>query len=87
MYKTLNNSVAEHIVLCACRGQYRFCAYSLYNHYKSCTFEYEVFERLFGSCIAILGEDYSKMFFDTSIDYCVRDLLSRLFYKLMKGGV
>lgn len=88
MYKSLNNSVAEHIVLCACRGQYRFCAYSLYNHYKAETFEPEVFLRLFCSCVSILGDEHLQMFKDDSIDFCVRDTLKRLLLKsLLKGGV
>lgn len=77
MYKTLNNSVAEHIVLCACRGQYRFCAYSLYNHYKADTFNDVVFKHLFFAVCNLLGSNYPDMYEDESIDFCVRDFISR----------
>lgn len=76
MYKTLNNSIAEHIVLCAFRGQHRFCAYSLYNHYKANTFTEVAFHRLFQ--IVLIGlDDYIRMTTDESIDYCVRDFIYR----------
>lgn len=77
MYKTLNNSVAEHIVLCACRGQYRFCAYSLYNHYKAESFEKLSFSRLFHAVCELLGSDFALMWMDESIDFCVRDFIVR----------
>lgn len=80
MYKTLNNSVAEHIVMCAIRGQYRFCAYSLYNHYKANTFTENAFHHLLIAVVNLLGESWS-MLDDKTIDYCVRNFIYQYLLK------
>ena len=80
MFKTLNNDIAKHIIICALNGQVRFCAYSLYNHYHGNTFDKTVFDRLYMLVLEFLGPELSKQFFtNESIDFCVRDFINRYY--------
>ena len=77
MYTTLNNEISKHIVMCAVRGQYRFCAYSLYNHYKADTFNQVAYKHLFVAVRNLLGYKAVEMYEDDTIDFCVRDFIER----------
>ena len=80
MFKTLNNEIAKHIIMCSLNGKARYCAYSLYNHYYGNTFEKKIFDRLYMLVIEFLGPEHTKEFFnDKSIDYCVRDFINRYY--------
>lgn len=77
--KTLNNSASRFIILSALHREYRFCAYSLYNHYLSCTFSNDIFKSLSGYVKEFLGDSFTLMFTDDSIDFCVRDFVKRYY--------
>ena len=78
MFTTLNNDIAKHIVMCAINQNHRFCAYSLYNHYKGGTFDKSAFHTLFKSVINILDDKFTMMT-DENIDILVRDFIYRYY--------
>lgn len=82
-FKTLNNSAAKLIILNALDKEYHFCAYSLYNHYMCMTFSEDVFRSLALYVKDFLGDSFTLMFTDDSIDWCVRDMVNRIYHGIL----